>query len=146
MYVLNPSLYCQQASRIQVVGVGRRTMDRDSGRNAHYHPVMFCCTEIVISSFVRATTLIVAADKLLATGDSNTVSSYLWTNNANIHSGGAIKYDLDYIASTSVWAARTCDLWEELESSDLFWNRITTKRALLLGAQFASKVISLSRR
>jgi hypothetical protein len=108
--------------------------------------VMFCLYGDIYLFLVRATTLIVAADKLLATGDSTTVSSYLWTNNANIHSGGAIKYDLDYIASTSVWAARTCDLWEELESSDLFWNRITTKRALLLGAQFASKVIWLSRR
>jgi hypothetical protein len=89
----------------------------------------------------RATTLITVANKLIAAGDSATVSTYLWTNNpSDGYGGGAIKFDLDYLAVSAGYSTKTCDLWEELESYDLFWNRITSKRALLVGAQFASKV------
>lgn len=37
------------------------------------------------------------------------------------------------------WADATCDLWEEIRVTDLFWNRLTTRHALLLGAEFALK-------
>lgn len=36
------------------------------------------------------------------------------------------------------WASSTCDLWEELTSDDLFWNRVTMKKAMLEGAAFAA--------
>jgi GH15 family glucan-1,4-alpha-glucosidase len=31
----------------------------------------------------------------------------------------------------------TCDLWEEIRVSDLFWNRLTSRHALKLGAALA---------
>jgi len=49
-----------------------------------------------------------------------------------------IPFDLDYIAQSANYNAVTCDLWEEIQSTDLFWNKYTTRKALLLGAQFAT--------
>jgi glucoamylase len=42
---------------------------------------------------------------------------------------------LDWVVTG--WATSTCDLWEELTSSDFFWNRVTMKKALIDGAAFA---------
>ncbi len=82
----------------------------------------------------------IAASSLLSAGESSYVKQYLWTGNSNDqYHGGAIKFDLDYVISG--YATRTCDLWEELEQTDLFWNRITMKKAMLLGATFATQVI-----
>lgn len=86
---------------------------------------------------LQATSLIMFANSLIARGESNYVSLYLWTGNSN-YNGGAIKYDLDYVVSG--YSSNTCDLWEEIRDPDFFWNRITMKKAMLLGAQFAAKV------
>jgi len=39
----------------------------------------------------------------------------------------------------------SCDLWEEIQSKDLFWNIFTRRKALYLGAEFASKMGDSSR-
>jgi hypothetical protein len=31
-------------------------------------------------------------------------------------------------------------LWEEIRDSDLFWNRVTMKKALLMGEKFATRM------
>lgn len=80
-----------------------------------------------------------AANSLLADGQTDYVKSNLWTGNAgdSLH-GGAIKYDLDYVVTG--WDSNTCDLWEEVRDPDFFWNRITMKKAMIVGAEFATKV------
>jgi glucoamylase len=87
---------------------------------------------------LQATSLIMAADSLIAKGETAYVQQYLWTNNANSYHGGAIKFDLDYIVSN--YATSTCDLWEEIRDADFFWNRITMKKAMLMGAEFAKRM------
>ena len=64
------------------------------------------------------------------------MTQYLWTGDNSKYHGGAIKYDLDYVVSG--YSSNTCDLWEEIRDPDLFWNRATMKKAMLVGAQFAS--------
>jgi len=49
-----------------------------------------------------------------------------------------IKYNLDYIISG--YNSNTCDLWEEITSTDFFWNRVTMAKALSLGSRFASSL------
>jgi len=83
---------------------------------------------------LRGTALMIFANTLLASGDSDYVAANLWTADGSLN-GGAIKYDLDYVVSG--WESNSCDLWEEIQSSDFFWNRITMKKAMLLGADFA---------
>mmetsp|Transcript_21576 Transcript_21576/g.23533 ORF Transcript_21576/g.23533 Transcript_21576/m.23533 type:complete len:516 (-) Transcript_21576:705-2252(-) len=85
---------------------------------------------------LRSTTMMIAAQNLINNNELSYVQSYLWTNNANSYNGGAIKYDLDYILTG--YDSNTCDLWEETQSTDFFWNRITMKKALFLGSQFAT--------
>jgi len=46
-----------------------------------------------------------------------------------------IKVDLDWVASN--YDSNSCDLWEEVRSTDFFWNRFTMRKALLQGAKFA---------
>jgi glucoamylase len=70
--------------------------------------------------------------------DSDVVKNQLWTNDNSVYNGGAIKHDLDWIVDG--WDSNTCDLWEEVQSSDFFWNRVTMKKALLDGADFASSM------
>ena len=53
---------------------------------------------------------------------SDVVKSLLWTGDAAMNNGGAIKHDLDWVVSG--WDSNTCDLWEEIQSSDFFWNRV----------------------
>ena len=36
---------------------------------------------------------------------------------------GVIKHDLDWVVTG--WDSNTCDLWEEVQSTDFFWNRVT---------------------
>lgn len=50
--------------------------------------------------------------------------------------GGHIKFDLDYVVDN--WNQPTCDLWEEIRVNDLFWNRLTSRHALKLGAALAA--------
>jgi glucoamylase len=87
---------------------------------------------------LQATSLIMLANSLIAQGESSYVSQYLWTGSSSNYNGGAIKYDLDYVVSG--YNSNTCDLWEEIRDPDLFWNRITMKKAMLVGAEFAAKV------
>lgn len=49
-----------------------------------------------------------------------------------------IKYNLDYILYG--YSSDTCDLWEEIVSSDFFWNKVTMAKALSLGAKLADKM------
>jgi glucoamylase len=62
-----------------------------------------------------------AAYSFMDAGDKDFVTNYLWTNDVSKHNGGAIKYDLDYVVSG--YTTNTCDLWEEIQSADFFWNR-----------------------
>jgi glucoamylase len=87
---------------------------------------------------LRAITLIQAAQSLIAKGETSYVKQYLWTNDASSYHGGIIKYDLDYILGG--YNSNTCDLWEETWSTDFFWNRITMKKAMILGSKFASQM------
>lgn len=87
---------------------------------------------------LRATTLIMAAQSLMASGQTDYVKTYLWTGDQSKYRGGAIKYDLDYIVDN--YNTNTCDLWEEIRDPDFFWNRVTMKKAMIVGAAFASKM------
>lgn len=46
-----------------------------------------------------------------------------------------VKADLDWVAAN--YTSNGCDLWEEVQSQDFFWNRYTMRKALLQGAIFA---------
>lgn len=83
---------------------------------------------------LRAIALTIFANELLAAGDKDFVAQNLWTTGSL--NGGAIKYDLDWVVTG--WDSSTCDLWEEIRSTDLFWNRLTMKKALLMGADLAT--------
>jgi len=87
---------------------------------------------------LRARTLIKYAAQLGKVGKSDAVKAYLWTGDANKYNGGAIKYDLDWVASN--WKQNGCDLWEEIQSDDFFWNRFMFRAALKMGAQFATSM------
>jgi glucoamylase len=84
---------------------------------------------------LRAITLISYANQLLAEGNEDHVRKTLWSAD----SYSAIKYDLDWIADGGFNNA-TCDLWEEVRSNDFFWNKFTMRKALTLGAAFATKM------
>ena len=73
----------------------------------------------------------------MANGQTDYVKQHLWTGSSD-KNGGAIKFDLDWVASG--WNSNGCDLWEEVQSNDFFWNRITSKYALLTGAAFATQM------
>lgn len=81
-------------------------------------------------------TLILYANALTKEGQSSYVKQNLWTGNSSNH-GGLIKYHLDWIVNN--YTSTTCDLWEEVRSNDFFWNRLTMRRALLMGAKFAEE-------
>jgi glucoamylase len=84
----------------------------------------------------QATALMMFADSLIANGEMDYVKQYLWTGDSNKYMGGAIKRDLDYIVSG--FGSSTCDLWEEIRSTNLFWNRLSMKKAMGMGADFAA--------
>jgi glucoamylase len=46
-----------------------------------------------------------------------------------------IQTDLDWVAAN--WESNGCDLWEEIRSTDFFWNRFTMRAAMIMGASFA---------
>ena len=48
------------------------------------------------------------------------------------------RFDLEYV--TTAWNTNTCDLWEEIQSNDIFWNRFNHRRALLMGGDFAESL------
>lgn len=85
---------------------------------------------------LQATSLIMYAYAMIEDGSMDYVKKYLWTGDDSVYHGGAIKYDLDYVVSG--YSSQTCDLWEEIRSSDFFWNRATMKKAMSMGAEFAA--------
>lgn len=87
---------------------------------------------------LRAAALIRYANTLISQGQKDYVMQYLWTNNPSVYNGGAIKFDLDWIVSG--WPQNGCDLWEEVQSTDFFWNRMTMKAALFEGSTFAQSM------
>lgn len=82
---------------------------------------------------LRAITLITYANLLNTNGGSDQVKQQLWTGDDNVNNGGAIVWNLDYVANGS-YENNTCDLWEEIRSTDLFWNKYTMRTALRMGA------------
>lgn len=50
----------------------------------------------------------------------------------------SVKRDLDWVSAN--YTSDGCDLWEEIHSSDLFWNRYTMRKALLQGSDFAKSI------
>eukprot|EP00929_Paragymnodinium_shiwhaense_P040513 TRINITY_DN2114_c0_g1_i2.p1 TRINITY_DN2114_c0_g1~~TRINITY_DN2114_c0_g1_i2.p1 ORF type:complete len:319 (+),score=91.45 TRINITY_DN2114_c0_g1_i2:1-957(+) len=48
----------------------------------------------------------------------------------------SIQKELDWVVSK--YDSNGCDLWEEVQSSDFFWNRYTMRKALLQGSKFAT--------
>jgi len=70
-------------------------------------------------------------------GDADFVKEHLWTGTDAKH-GGLVKYDLDWQADN--WQSTGCDLWEEIQSNDFFWNRYTMRASLMIGADFAEKM------
>ena len=90
---------------------------------------------------LRATALILYAASVLDhygvesdEGRRRLEGERLWAKDGR----GSIQTSLDYLI-TGGWSTETCDLWEEVRDSDFFWNRITMKRALALGGQFARR-------
>lgn len=69
-------------------------------------------------------------------GDADFVKENLWTSGAK--NGGLVKYDLDWQADN--WESNGCDLWEEIQSTDFFWNRYTMRASLTVGADRKSVV------
>jgi len=49
-----------------------------------------------------------------------------------------VKQELDWVVAN--YTTMGCDLWEEVQSNDFFWNRYTMRKALLLGSAFANTV------
>jgi len=47
-----------------------------------------------------------------------------------------VQKQLDWTAKN--YASTGCDLWEEIQSNDFFWNRYTVRKALLMGSKFAA--------
>lgn len=86
---------------------------------------------------LRAIALMIFANSLLEKGESDYVTSNLF--GADAPNGGAIYHDLQYLVDGG-WSSNTCDLWEEVESYDFFWNRATMYRALIMGADFATSL------
>eukprot|EP00054_Salpingoeca_dolichothecata_P003368 m.26619 g.26619 ORF g.26619 m.26619 type:complete len:532 (+) comp13794_c0_seq1:72-1667(+) len=86
---------------------------------------------------LRAITLATYGLHLLQTGQESYVKQYLYTMSSS-YNGGAIKYDLDWVVAN--WEQSSCDLWEEVRSTDFFWNRFTMRRGLYLGATLATKL------
>jgi len=72
---------------------------------------------------LRAITLMAMA------GNKPSIAERIWN---------AVKPELDWVATG--YASQGCDLWEEVQSTDFFWNRFTMRKALMQGAKFAESV------
>eukprot|EP00828_Plagiopyla_frontata_P005121 TRINITY_DN11_c0_g1_i1.p1 TRINITY_DN11_c0_g1~~TRINITY_DN11_c0_g1_i1.p1 ORF type:complete len:716 (+),score=77.67 TRINITY_DN11_c0_g1_i1:203-2350(+) len=86
---------------------------------------------------LRSTTLMYYAQVLFNNSQSSYVTSNLWTTGA--YNGGAIKYDLDWVAQNFI-GSNTCDLWEEVRNTEFFWNYYNARKAMLMGSEFATKM------
>jgi len=86
---------------------------------------------------LRALTLMEYANLLIKAGKADELKSQgLWTGDNDNLGGGTIAWNLDFIAANP--NTSTCDLWEEIRSDDIFWNKYTMRRALVLGGDFAT--------
>lgn len=84
-----------------------------------------------------ATTLMDFANAYLANGgDTSVVQEHIWDSN-NFESQAPVLKDLLFVATN--WSSPSFDLWEE-ESSDHFFNRLVSYRALAMGSEFASSL------
>lgn len=72
---------------------------------------------------LRAVTLMAYADKKPA------IAGRAWE---------LVKMQLDWVVAN--YTSNGCDLWEEVQSNDFFWNRFTMRKALLLGSKFAAEI------
>jgi len=72
---------------------------------------------------LRAITLIAMA------ANKPSISERVWN---------VVKTELDWVVTG--YASEGCDLWEEIKSTDFFWNRFTMRKALMQGAKFAESV------
>jgi glucoamylase len=68
---------------------------------------------------LRGGTLALYGLYLLNISNEDYVEKYLWTGDQSDYNGGAVKYDLDWVAQN--WQSNGCDLWEEVQSTDFFW-------------------------
>ena len=86
---------------------------------------------------LRSITIISYANAVLSKSSTGSqyIKSTLWTGADDNNNGGVVKYDLDWVADN--WQSTSCDLWEEVQSNNFFWNRFTMRKAMLLGAAFA---------
>lgn len=89
---------------------------------------------------LRAYTMIMWARQLNQNGQTDYVKQNLWNHNSG--RGGVINYDLEWV--TSNWQTDSCDLWEEVRSSDIFWNLMSFRYTLQAAADFARDMGSSS--
>merc|ERR1712166_1682805 len=87
---------------------------------------------------LRAKTLIAYAAELTKSGKTDGIKQFLWTGDDGKYHGGAIKYDLEWVVAN--WEQNGCDLWEEIQSTDFFWNRFMFRASMHIGAEFAKSV------
>mmetsp|Transcript_6645 Transcript_6645/g.11323 ORF Transcript_6645/g.11323 Transcript_6645/m.11323 type:complete len:554 (-) Transcript_6645:126-1787(-) len=91
---------------------------------------------------LKAIALIEYAYMMWEEGENATIDElikdYFWTNDITKKKGGIIFRNMEYVVHN--WAAYTCDLWEEVSSNDIFWNRLTMKKALLMASRFARQL------
>lgn len=69
---------------------------------------------------IQSQALIMYANILLDNNQESYVRQYLWTSNPSSYRGGAIVADLEWVYTN--YRQNGCDLWEEVQSSDFFWN------------------------
>jgi len=79
------------------------------------------------------------ATALIKSGQSDYVKQYLWTGDSSKYNGGAIKFDLDWVLNDG-YKKNSCDLWEEVQSDDFFWNQYMFRKAMVMGSEFASSM------
>ncbi|KAJ3079554.1 glycoside hydrolase 15 protein [Quaeritorhiza haematococci] len=86
---------------------------------------------------LRASTLMRFANAYLARGgDLSVVKSRLY--DGKFPSTSPIKVDLEYVSNN--WKANNFDLWEEVPANSHFFTRLVQRRALIEGAEFATKM------
>lgn len=69
-------------------------------------------------------------------GDVDTVMQQIW-DSTEFPESAPVKRDLLFVASN--WTSISFDLWEEVQG-DHFYNRMVQRRAMLLGAEFATRL------
>jgi hypothetical protein len=68
-------------------------------------------------------------------GRGDYVRQHLWNHDGR---GGVINYDLQWVVDN--WTSDSCDLWEEVRSSDIFWNLMAFRYTLQAAASFANEM------